>query len=646
MELLFGDYVAGLVWIGLILAAVGGLWLFNRLRRLESRTAHTPDSRSYSTTTAAHWPGWEASIRTALMQYGWVEEYFLSAIPPNLRAAAMRRYVQEHADDALILTEDPPTIELANRQRMKTFLHGWKAAWELVESEQNFDSVVAELAAQFCAMLGFVYLGEERRIYHALHAVMVRAPALRLKVPPRFPIVFVRRREGSRQDVHDLRSLMSILDVTSYFALIVDLNDLTSRLDPSKNLKNLTREMTHDFIVLDGQDWRQIIMARDPGKRLVELMLQQVDLTVVSPYVISGPVPDNMFFGRDHELKTVTRKIDSTSFALIGGRKIGKTSILAKIYRLLSDNGQAYSTLYLDCQAVTRVEAFLEAASTLWNMRPALYSPQDFRHCVVASHQEHIGMPLVILLDEVDALLENDRQHGHALFGVFRALSQENRCRFVFCGERVLYRQLHAADSPLFNFCDAIQLGYLQEQAVWRIVQEPMQTMGVSIQNQDEVIAEIINLSSCHPNLVQYLCQQMILEANSRHSRVITSLDLAQVRHSSQFHEFFLQVTWGNTTALERVITLLVADHELLSLGDMEDLLARRGFAVPQDTLNQAIAGLRLYSILIKEGQHYRFASRVFAEIIHESQEIDVLLTSLRNQVRDMAALEGWTPLW
>ena len=90
--------------------------------------------------------------------------------------------------------------------------------------------------------------------------------------------------------------------------------------------------------MLNGQDLRQILIARDPGKRLVEIILQQVDLSVVSPYVTSGPVPASMFFGRDHELKTITRKITDTSFALIGGRKIGKTSILDRVYRLLGES--------------------------------------------------------------------------------------------------------------------------------------------------------------------------------------------------------------------------------------------------------------------------------------------------------------------
>ena len=637
-----GLFNEGVIWavigIALTLLVVGGTWIIvNRRRSRSSAQAETaaPEYPSLAF-TKLNWPVWETSIRNALMQYGWADECFLSSsVPEPLWVPAMRRYVDEHRDDALIFFDDPPRIELANREHMRAFLHSWKAAWELIESAENFNNVVSDIVSQLCDILGFVHIREEQRAYRRLHGFVVRAPALRLKVPPRFPIIFVRRRQGSPEDLTDLRNLMSILDMSSYFALIIDLNDFANRLDARKNLKNLVSDTIHDFIVLNGVDLRQVIIARDPGKRLVDIILGQVDLTVVSPYVTSGPVPENMFFGRDHELKTITRKINDTSFALIGGRKIGKTSILAKVYRLLAESRGPGRTLYLDCQSVTHYDAFFEAANTIWRAQPAIHSSEDFRRYLVIQESGQAGEPTVVLLDEIDALLCYDLQHDEALFGVFRALSQERRCRFVFCGERVLYDQLHAADSPLFNFCDVLHLGYLKEQAARRIILEPMQTMGISIQNQEQVVYEIIDLSSCHPNLVQYLCQQLILEANRRQSRLITPADLEVVRHSSNFHEYFLDVTWGNTSALERAITVLIADLESVSLGEVQTILERGWFAVPQEWLERAIAGLRLYSILLKEGQQYRFASKAFSQVLHESQEIDILLTSLRNQVRE-----------
>ncbi|MFN2131755.1 MAG: AAA family ATPase [Anaerolineae bacterium] len=627
LGVIIGFAVAGAV------AILAWLYLRRRARRREE-AAKAAGGRPSSASTEASWPAWETSIRNALLQHGWVDEYFLSSsIPQALWVPAMRRYVEEHGDDALLFHDMPPRIELANRRRMKTFLHSWKSAWELIESEENFHDIVSDIAGELCSVLGFVQVPEKERIYRHLHGFVVRAPALRLKVPPRFPIIFVRRREGSPEDLTDLRNLMSILEMTSYFALIIDLNDFADHLDQRKNLKNLVRDTIHDFIVLNGNDLRQILIARDPGKRLVEIILQQVDLTVVSPYVTSGPVPENMFFGREHELKTITRKIGDTSFALVGGRKIGKTSTLVKVYRLLCENGGPERTFYLDCQSVTSTEAFFEAANALWKLDPPIDSPEALRRYLVAKDDGSHAQPVVVLLDEVDGLINYDVEHDHNLFKVLRALSQQRRCRFVFCGERVLHAQLHAADSPLFNFCDVIHLGYLKETAAQRIIREPMQTMGIAIQNPEEVVAGIIHLSSCHPNLVQYLCQQLILEANNRHSRQITPADLNRVRHSSSFHEYYLEVTWGNTTPLERAITLLIADRDEISFGEIQETVTGRGFEVGQEQVAEAVSGLRLNSILLKEGQQYRFSSAVFADVVRESQEIEILLNALGTEM-------------
>ena len=638
----FGSAVGAAFGVVLALSIVALGWAWFRRRRACNLAVPINTERLSSAAAEASWPAWETSIHKALIQQGWADEYALSSVPQSLWGAAMRRYVEEHAADALVLQDTPPRIELANRPRMRAFLHTWKAAWEMVDSEQNFDNLVSDLATELCSLLGFVHQPQDKRVYHHLHGFVVRAPALRLKIPPRFPIVFVRRREGHPDDLTDLRSLMSILDMTSYFALIVDLNDAVDHLDPRKNLKNLVRDSIHDFIVLSGNDLRELVIARDPGQRLVEIVLQQVDLTVVSPYMTSGPVPENMFFGREHELKTITRKIADTSFAMIGGRKIGKTSTLVRVYRLLAESFDPSRTFYLDCQSVTSLEAFFEAANTLWGIDPPIHSPEDLRRHIVQHVEEDTNQPFIVLLDEVDALVTHDLEHGLDLFRVFRALSQQRQCRFVFCGERVLHNQLHSAGSPLFNFCDVIHLGPLKEHAARRIISEPMQAMGIAIQNREEVVSEIIHLSSCHPNLVQYLCQQLILEANSRHSRLVTPADLKHVRHSSSFHEYFLEVTWGNTTALERAITLLIADHSSVTLGELREILARYAFSVPLEQLDRAISGLRLYSILVKNGQRYRFASQVFATIVRESQETDILLATLRNEMREQFDSADW----
>ncbi len=614
------------VWGAAGLAMLAGLMLVAvRLRR--SRALGSPQA-----TLESNWPMWEACIEEALMQHGRVEADMVPTIPLAIRAHALHRYMEEHPEYDLVFQPQLTAIELSPpRQRaFKTFLHSWKAAWEMVDNEIiTFQSIASITADQLCAALGFTRL--DSRSYKSLHGFIVKAPAIRLRVPPRFPIIFLQQREYQPSDINDLRDFMGILNMTSYFALLVDLND-ADQARPASNLRQLVDGVIHDFIVLNGRDLRRILMAKDPEHELIEIILGQVDLTVVSPYVISGPVPENMFFGRDNELKTITRRVKDSSFALVGGRKIGKTSILAKVYRLLADVPDHFS-LYLDCQTVADYDVFFEAVGTMWDMRFEYHSVDVFRRMITDLAKEQPGEKVIILLDEVDALLKYDALRQEPLFRVFRAMSQEGYCRFVFCGERILNARLHDPKSPLFNFCDVIRLSYLHPQATHRIILEPMREMGITFESEVEMVERIMSVSSCHPNIVQYICQKLIVEINARGDRAIALKDLDVVTHSSEFYEYFLEVTWGNTTPLERIITLLMINEGEVTLTRVDELLQRRGISVSPRTLEQAIEGLLLYSIIKKDGQTYAFASAGFPRIVKESQDIDALLDGLKQSL-------------
>jgi hypothetical protein len=78
----------------------------------------------------------------------------------------------------------------------------------------------------------------------------------------------------------------------------------------------------YDFVVLDRQSLASII-AHNSTHQLVEIILEQgIELSSLSPYVVKGPVPEKMFFGREKEIKTVVQGIQSGDYAIVGGRRI------------------------------------------------------------------------------------------------------------------------------------------------------------------------------------------------------------------------------------------------------------------------------------------------------------------------------------
>jgi photosystem II stability/assembly factor-like uncharacterized protein len=581
------------------------------------------------------WPMWDEQILRALQARNQVDLDALPNIPARLRLRALQRYVRDHGEDDLILRANPPLLRPANPLQVWGFVRNWDTARRRVSNATAFQPVVSRLAQQLCQLLGFNLL--DTRSYKNLHAYVIKAPALRLKMPSMFPLVFLQSPTVSAHDMRNLYDLMSILNVPSYLALLIvpegrRATDQERALVRGQSMR-LKRGIAHDFIIMGFDDLYRIFVAKDPGRAFIRLLLEQVDLTVVSPYVTSGPVPENMFFGRDYELKTITRTIRDKNFAIVGGRKIGKTSILTNLYRTFADSPD-YHALYLDCQAVQNYRDFCDATETMWRVVWSDGSPDKWMQLVESIRQEQEGRLVVFLFDEVDALLKHDIANQERLLKGFRAGAQEGCCRFVLCGGRILDACLHDPDSALFNFCHIIQLAYLSARDTGRIVLEPMQAMGIGFEDAGKLMQRIVDLSACHPNLVQYICQQLIVRLNARGDRLITLADLEDIANSTEFSEYFVEVMWGNATALERLITLLMLDRPSITLSQIGTALREHGVEVSLSVLGQALDGLVLCSILNKVGQEYSFAAPGFPSILTVTQDVEALLQQTMQNLR------------
>src|SRR5262249_40420936 len=125
---------------------------------------------------------------------------------------------------------------------------------------------------------------------------------------------------------------------------------------------------------------------------------------------------------------------------------------------------------------------------------PALVRPR-----IAALRARAGGRTIVLLLDEIDALLAHDLARGGRLFRALRAVAHEGHCRFVFSGSRTLYHKLHDPSSPFFNFCEEILLRPFEDRAVEAIVRKPMQQLGFKLPDADRLVAEIVRVTSSHP---------------------------------------------------------------------------------------------------------------------------------------------------
>ena len=362
-------------------------------------------------------------------------------------------------------------------------------------------------------------------------------------------------------------------------------------------------------------------------------VLQQVDLIVVSPYITTGPVPDTIFFGREEEIKTIVQTLHTKNIGIVGGRRIGKTSVLQKVYRTFRLPASDYRPFYANYQAVTNYQAFFAHVRSNWGLEVEGEEPERFHQLITQLYEEE-DRTIVFLMDEMDALLRFDTHQDELLFKTFRALSEEGKCRFVFSGERILHGQLHDLASPMLNFCDALPLRYLDPANARRIVTEPMEMMDIELVEAEYLVGQILAVSSGHPRIIQYLCDRLVRGIAREESRRVTVDHCQSVLDSGEFHAEFIETIWGQGDPLERTITLVMVEAPEgrgLSREGLQEGLLRSGLKVPGDALDTALSNLHMCAILEADRPPYTFTAKAFPEILHKVKDIDEAIEQVKS---------------
>ncbi len=193
-----------------------------------------------------------------------------------------------------------------------------------------------------------------------------------------------------------------------------------------------------------------------PLAKLVDALLNQSDLTKVSPFILSNPTPSRMFYGRDTDA-TVLGTIATNSVAILGSRRIGKTSLMRRVQSDLEDSN--FRPFFGDCQTVRTWQDFATLAHSDWDVvLPPEFEPRHLSDLVkqLGARQDR---NVVLLLDEIDQLLDPDRGHSEnsvpeAFFRACRSISQAGSAQFVFSGERTIANQSRTPNHPIGTSVD------------------------------------------------------------------------------------------------------------------------------------------------------------------------------------------------
>ncbi len=244
------------------------------------------------------------------------------------------------------------------------------------------------------------------------HLYLVDLSGWKLRFSDRTPLICVTEADLAALPVRELaQSLADVIRTRN----LEDRHPILLVQGSGEGLRSFLRTALVPALVLDHAGQTAVQMSRRPSGELLDRLSAQLDLSALAPYETSKPVTGSRFFGREFEVRRILQSPES-NFAIMGIRRIGKTSLMREVERQLHD--QALETgeetaqeriQFMDCSALSSPEDFMrevvrrlraQELPRLSNRQYPIYFPDFLKRMA-----QRTGGRLVFFLDEFDKVL-------------------------------------------------------------------------------------------------------------------------------------------------------------------------------------------------------------------------------------------------
>lgn len=403
-------------------------------------------------------------------------------------------------------------------------------------------------------------------------------------------------------------------------------------LKRNDRIEELVQKTFLNIILIDDEDVKHMLFSSRPRQTLKEMVFRRISISQISPYKTDGPAVVT-FYGRNKEIRKIlgsTRR----SFAILGARKIGKSSLLRRLVSGLQEMGAYAIFMDLESPANPDYRAFLQRCedefSRIFQGEFQFNDDLDrLSYCI--KELPRGNKKIAVILDEIDELLLYDREHDYRLIKCFRSLFQEGYCQFIFSGFEVLQNVKRDIESPLYNFCEEILLGPLEEKYAMDLILEPMANMGVSFPD-NEAIGLILEYTASHPNLIQFFCKHLVENldenAETNRERLVLPADIHEL-FNFQYDNYIINdfyMYYNGLDELEKLVVILLyeihGETPDFSVQKINHLLRNCGIDMSESRIHKTLQKLVLRFILIDMGKgKYRFALPHFPRMLSHRVE-------------------------
>ena len=369
-----------------------------------------------------------------------------------------------------------------------------------------------------------------------------------------------------------------------------------------RDLNRRTAERRDRLIAPAPEVLTRLLLSPEPALVLAAVLAARIPRTELSPYQTGGGVQDpRMFFGRAGLLDHIVNR-DPGNYLIVGGRQVGKSSLLQAVARALADSSRVqvhYCALGgADLAEPMAAALGLAAGAVLADIEALL-------------HRSGGARPRVLLIDESDAFVRADADQDYAVLKRLRGLSESGLAYFSFAGYWTLFeRSVLDFHSPLKNFGELIQVEELEWDACLELVRQPLGWLGLQLASA--ALAErLVRDCGQRANLIAMACHQLVARVQPD-QREIGVADLEAVLASERLRDELLG-NWHALIAdeteqrLDRMAVYASVDWDAFGYGELAARLAEAGLAVDPERLERSLRRLRLAFVLGLQDGRYRY---------------------------------------
>jgi hypothetical protein len=469
------------------------------------------------------------------------------------------------------------------------------------------------------------------------HLFYVDLSSWKLRLSNHTPLVWIKKTDFEEYSPNQLlESLQDIVREERFGrqTLLVHLDG-----DGEAVRKHISTQL-HNFVILGTEDQQKIIHSRRPTGELLDLISNQISISHLAPYETNAPVTGSRFFGREFERERILSNPDS-NFIVLGIRRIGKTSLLREVKRLLDERQEGGCVYYLDCSDLLTTEDFVREVVRKLNPKelPRLeYQKYVFYFPDFLDRMRSMCKgKILLLLDEIDNLITMQRGDWE-LLRMLKAAANSGSCQIVIAGFREAMKEHNLLESPFYKFAQEIRLNEFTWKQAHDMIIIPMENLRIRFRNKDEIVGRIYEETAGHPNLIQYYCLILLRQLDQTGEREISPDKLIDVYLDEGFKSHLLDSFLQNTQNREKALiyTLLHGRNEdqlrSFSQEDMDERLRQEGILLPQQEMDEACNHLILSGVLHRKGRDYFFTSPVFIKVLQQTHNLKYLLKKVKEE--------------